>query len=167
MKSVASAALLAISLAVSSTAFAQSAAPADPATLSAARDVVARMQGDRAAVLQAMSAPMAGMLAQMGIKEPDRAQVIVSEVIVPTLSAHYDELLDVQARAFAGALSASDLQAVAAFFATPAGRNFSAAQPKLAQAQMNGMTQWMGKLAPELQTKIAEAAQKHGWTGKK
>ena len=44
---------------------AKPAAPAatlDPATLKAARDVVAQMQGDRAALLNAMAAPMVGMM---------------------------------------------------------------------------------------------------------
>jgi hypothetical protein len=139
---------------------------ADPERLAAAKEVVAAAQGDRAAVLAAMKAPMVGMMQQMGIKEQDRAQVMVDEVVLPTLASHYDDLLSVQALAFAAVLSKEDLKAVAAFYATPAGRNMVKAQPQLSQAMLTGMQQWMGSLAPELREKIAKAAQAHGWDGR-
>lgn len=163
MAQVIRSAFLALAVTLASNAFAQQAAPADPAVIAAARDLVSKMQGDRSAVLQSMAAPMAGMVAQMGVSQSDRAQVLVSEVIMPTLAARYDELLDIQAKAFAGALPVSDLQAAAAFFGSPAGRNFAAAQPKLAQATMTGMSQWMSSIAPDLQAKLQAAIQKHGW----
>lgn len=136
----------------------------DPATLKVARETVAQMQGDRAATLGSMAAPMVGMMQQIGIKEPDRAQVLVQEVVMPTLSAHYDELLDVQARGYASALGKDDLQAISAFYATPAGKHLVAAQPQLAQAQLAGMQQWMGSVMPEIQGKLTKAIQVHGWT---
>lgn len=139
----------------------------DAATLQAARAVVAKMQGDRAAVLASMSGPMVGMIQQMGLKEPERAQVLVQEVVMPVLSAHYDEFLTIQARSYASVLGAADLQAISAFFDTPAGRNFAAAQPRLAQAQLTGMTQWMTAIAPELQSKLAQAMQARGWSTKR
>ena len=141
-----------------------SASAPDPATLKVARETVAQMQGDRAATLGAMSAPMVGMMQQMGIREPNRAQVLVEEVVMPTLSAHYDELLDVQARGYASALGKDDLQAISAFYASPAGKHLVAAQPQLAQAQLTGMQQWMGSVMPEMQGKLTKAIQVHGWT---
>ena len=152
-------------LLLSCSAFAQAPAASAPTpdALKAARGIVTQMQGDRANVLKVMSAPMIGLMQQMGIKEPDRAQVLVQEVVMPLLSAHYDELLDVQARAYATALTVADLQAISAFYATPAGHNLAVAQPTLAQAQVAGMTQWISTLAPELQTKLAQAIQTHGW----
>ena len=134
-----------------------------PAALKAARDTVAQMQGDRATVLKTMSAPMVSFMQQMGIREPDRAQVLVQEVVLPVLTSHYDELLDIQAKSYATVLSAADLQAISAFYASSAGRNLAAAQPTLAQAQLSGMTQWMGTVSPEMQTKLAQAIQAHGW----
>lgn len=139
------------------------AATQDPATLKVAREVVAQMQGDRATTLNAMAAPMAGMMQQMGVREPERAQVIVREAVLPMLTAHYDELLDLQARSFATVLTKDDLQAVGAFYASPAGRRLAAAQPQLAQAQMTGTTQWMQALMPEMQTKIMQVIKAHGW----
>lgn len=158
------AATLAAALLVSGAALAQLAGGVvDPAALAAARDVVSKAQGDRAAVLQSMSAPMAGLVAQLGVREPDRAQVLVNEVILPTLSSRYDELIDLQARSYATVLSVGDLQAISAFYSTPAGRNLATAQPKIAQAQVAGMTQWMTAVAPDLQAKLTSAIQNHGW----
>lgn len=135
----------------------------DPALVKIARDTVAQMQGDRAATLNAMAAPMVGMMQQIGIKESDKAQVLVNEVVLPTLSAHYDELLDIQARGFAMILSKDDLQGIDAFYATPAGKRLATAQPQLAQVQMTGLQQWMQTVAPEMQGKIVKAVQDHGW----
>jgi uncharacterized protein len=139
------------------------AATPDPATLKAARDVVAQMQGDRSTTLNAMSGPMVGMMQQMGVREQDRAQVLVQEVVLPMLTARYDDLLDIQARSFAGVLAKEDLQAIGAFYATPAGKRLAAAQPQLAQAQLTGMTQWMSQMMPEMQAKLTQAIKAHGW----
>ncbi|GJE62717.1 DUF2059 domain-containing protein [Methylobacterium trifolii] len=135
----------------------------DAATLKIAREVVMQMQGDRTAVLNTMGAPMVGLMQQMGVKEPDRAQVLVQEVVIPVLTAHYDELLDIQARGYASVLGKEDLQAVGAFYASPAGRRLAVAQPQLAQAQMSGMSQWMQSVMPDMQGKIVQAIKAHGW----
>ena len=135
----------------------------DPALVKVARDTVAQMQGDRAATLSAMAGPMVSMMQQIGIKETDKAQVLVQEVVMPTLTAHYDELLDIQARGFATVLGKDDLQAIAAFYATPAGKHLAAAQPQLAQIQLTGMQQWMQGVMPEMQGKLIKAIQAHGW----
>ncbi|MCJ2103790.1 hypothetical protein MKK82_33785, partial [Methylobacterium sp. E-046] len=51
----------------------------DPARLQVARETVAQMTGDRAATLRSMAAPMVGMMQQIGIKEAEKAQVLVQE----------------------------------------------------------------------------------------
>ncbi len=140
------------------------AAAPDAATLKAAREVIASMQGDRTTLLNAMAAPMVGMMQQIGVKQQDQAQALVQEVVLPTLTAHYDELLDIQARSYATALGKDDLQTIATFYASPAGRRLAAAQPQLAQAQMAGTQQWMQSVMPEMQGKLTKAIQAHGWT---
>lgn len=64
---------------LSTAAYSQSASGAPPSSeaLQAARDVVMRAQGDRNVTLKAMSAPTIGLIQQAGVKEPDRAQVLV------------------------------------------------------------------------------------------
>lgn len=138
-----------------------------PEALQAARDVVTHAQGDRTVMLKSMSVPMAGLIQQIGVTQADRAQVLVQEVVMPVLSAHFDQLVDIQARIYASALSVDDLKAVAAFYATPAGHDLTAAQPMIAQAQIAGMSQWMGAVAPEMQGKLLQAVKAHGWAAQK
>jgi hypothetical protein len=111
-----------------------------------------------------MGAPMVGLIQQMGVKEADRAQVLVQDVVMPVLTSRYDELIDIQARSYAAALGKEDLQAIGVFYASPAGRRLVAAQPQLAQAQMTGMTQWMQSVTPEMQAKLVQAIQARGWS---
>ena len=122
-----------------------------------------KMQGDCEVALASMGDPMVGLIQQMGVKDPERAQVMVREVILPVMTAHYDELLDIQARSFAGVLGANDLKAVSAFYDTPAGKALAKAQPQLGQALLTGMTQWMDALASEIQSKLVQAIKAHGW----
>lgn len=151
---------LALALAVSPfTALAQTAP--SPEALALARDLVVKTSGDQAATLQGISGPMVGMMQQMGIKQPDRAQAL--EAVVPVLTAHYDDLINIQAKSFASALTIDDMKAIGAFYNTPAGQSLIRAQPQLAQATLTGMTQWMTSLQPELQAKIQQMVKSHGW----
>lgn len=142
-------------------------ATVDPERLAAAREVIAAAQGDRKQVLDAMRAPLTGMMAQTmaphDAKAAERAPILLDEVVMPLLAAHFDELLSIQAISFAAVLSLDDLKAVSAFYKTPAGRNLVKVQPQLAQAQLTGMKQWMGALMPEMQRKTMDAAKAHGW----
>ncbi|WP_342150850.1 DUF2059 domain-containing protein [Methylorubrum sp. SB2] len=139
----------------------------DPARLALARDVIARAQGGREATLAAMKGPLGALLdqqmRQMGVAAPDKAQIMMDEVLMPILTAHYDEMLNVQALAYAAVFPAEDLRAIAAFYATPAGQRLAKAQPQLAQASLVGIRQWMAALMPEIQQKLAETAKAHGW----
>jgi hypothetical protein len=81
------------------------AAAPDPTLLKVARETVAQMRGDRTATHGSMAAPVIGMMQQIGIEVPDKAQVLVQEVVMPTPTAHYDELLAIQARGFATVLN--------------------------------------------------------------
>lgn len=110
-----------------------------------------------------MAAPMVPLVQQLGVREADKAQTLVQEVILPTLTENYDKLLDGQAKSYASVLSVPDLKALAAFYDTPAGRNVAAAQPRLAQAQLAATTSWMQGIAPELQAKLQQAIKAHGW----
>ncbi|MFC7051329.1 DUF2059 domain-containing protein [Hansschlegelia quercus] len=107
---------------------------------------------------------MVGYVQQAGVPDREKANAVVREVVLPLMSDHYDELLAITAQSFAQALNPADLHAISAFYDTPAGRALLKAQPQLAQAQVNGISQWMARLAPELQAKVAATAKAHGWT---
>ena len=139
------------------------AAAPDAATLKVAREVVAQMTGDRAMTLNGIAASLSGFFQQMGIKEPDHAQVLAQEVVLPMFTAHYDEFLDIQARSLASVIGKEDLQALGAFYASPAGRRFAAAQPQLGQALITGMTQWISGMEPEMEARLDAAIKARGW----
>ena len=137
----------------------------DAATLALAKQLVAKTAGDRDQVITSLSAPMVGFMQQMGINDPTKAKQLVDEAIMPLLREHYDELVDIQAKSYAQALTPDDLKATLAFYDTKAGQDLVRAQPALAQARVAGLTQWMGTLQPEMQARVAKIAKAHGWSG--
>ena len=134
-----------------------------PEALTLARQLVAKVDPSPQQTIQSMAGPMVGMIQQMGVQQPDRAQALVSEAVVPILSDHINDLVDMSAQSYAQVLTVDDLKAVLAFYNTKAGADLIAAQPKLAQLRIQGVTQWMGKLQPEIQGKIQAVAKAHGW----
>lgn len=144
-------------------ALAQASTAPSAETLKVARELVAKITGDRSATLKSIAGPMVGMIQQMGIKQQDRAQALVQEALMPILMAHYDDLLAIHARSYATVLSVADMKAIATFYDTPAGQSLMRAQPQLAQATVTGMTEWITGLQPEMQMKIQQTIQAHGW----
>ena len=134
-----------------------------PASLALARQLVTKIEPAPQQTIAQMTGPMVGMVQQMGIDKPDRAQALVHEALVPILEEHISGLIDRSAQAYAQVLSEADLKATIAFYDTPAGQDLIKAQPTLAQLRITGLTQWMATLQPEMQTKIAEVVKKHGW----
>ena len=154
---------LAVALALSPFAASAQTAVPGPEALALARDLVVKTSGDRDATLQSIGGPMAGMMQQIGISQPDRAKALVQEAVMPILTTHYDDLLAIKAKSFAAVLSVEDMKAIGAFYGTPAGQSLIRAQPQLAQATLTGMTQWVTALQPEMQTKIQQVVKSHGW----
>jgi len=142
---------------------AQTPGTTNPEALTLARQLVLKAEGDRNTTIQSISTPMVGMMQQMGVRDPAQAQALVSEAIIPVLQEHFDQLLTIEAQSYASVLSVDDLKAAIAFYDSPAGQDMIRAQPQLAQAKITGMTQWMGTLRPELQTKIQAMMQAHHW----
>ena len=128
-----------------------------------ARELISRTTADRASTIQGLSGPMVGLMQQIGIRQPDRAQAMVQEAVLPLLNEHFDQLLEIQAKSYASLLSVADMTAALAFYATPAGEDLIHAQPKLAQMQVTGMTQWITSLQPELQARVQQMIKEHGW----
>lgn len=131
--------------------------------LALAKQLVAKVDPSPQQTIAAMAGPMVGMVQQMGVTQPDRAQALVQEAMLPVLGEHVSDLTDMSAQAYAQVLSVDDLKAVLAFYNTKAGADLIAAQPQLAQLRVQNLTQWMGKMQPELQSKIQAVAKAHGW----
>ena len=142
---------------------AQAPAP-DAQTLALAKQLVVKTGGDRDQTLTGMSSSMVGFMQQMGISDPTKARQLVDEAILPLLRDHYDDLLALQATSYAQVLSPDDLKGTLAFYDTKAGQDLIAAQPALAQARLQGVTQWIGVLQPQIQARVQQVAKAHGWT---
>ncbi len=146
-----------------SSSHAQAAAEPSADQIKLAREFLGRTNVDRASTLAAMRAPMIGMMQQIGITQPDRAQAVVQEAILPLVDKHFDDYLAIMAKNYASVLSADDLKAGIAFYDTPAGQHIIKLQPQLAQLQLAGTTQWMASMQPEMQARVMQVLQTHGW----
>ena len=134
-----------------------------PEGLRLARELATLIEGDRKSVLRALGGPMIDMLQQMGVRQPDRALVLVEEVMLPVLSSRHDELLDIQAESYASVLKEDELRDALAFYNTPAGQSLIRVQPQLAQLKLTGMTRWISALRPELRSRIQQTVKTRGW----
>jgi hypothetical protein len=136
---------------------------ASPEALGLAKQLTAKIEPNPQQTINQLGGSMVGMMQQMGIKDPEHAQVIVHEALVPMLSEHIGGLIDRSAEAYAETVSVEDLKAIIAFYETKAGQDLIKAQPLLAQRRIQGITAWMGEMQPEMQTKIAAVIKQHGW----
>lgn len=148
--------------AAGATATAQTTAPS-PEAISLGRELVEVTTGNKDQTLAAMRGPMAGLVGQMGISDPAKANTLVNEAMLPVLSEHFDDLLRSQAASYAQILSVDDLRAVITFYHTPAGKDLVAAQPALASARLTSLTQWLQGFQPEIAAKVKQVAEAHGW----
>ncbi len=128
------------------------------------RQLVEITTGNKDQTFAAMRVPLAGMVTQMGVSDPAKAQTLVNEAMMPVLNEHFDDLLTAQATSYAQALSEPDLRAIIAFYDSPAGKDLVAAQPTLAAARLTSLSHWIQGFQPEIVTKVQQVAQAHGWT---
>ena len=75
-----------------------------------------------------------------------RTSAIISEEILKSYRARYPDLMKAVAHEYAAKFTEADLQAALAFYQTPAGQRFIAAQPQL-QADMSEAGRVIGKAA--------------------
>ncbi len=135
----------------------------NPEALAVARQIVAKAGLNRAAVVQAMSAPLIAFMGQSGSLAPDRAKIIVSEGLLPLLDSNFDKILELQAQTYASTMSADDLKGLLAFYETTAGQDFLRAQPQLTQGLLSDMNTLVAALKPILVAKVREIVKAHGW----
>ncbi len=155
------AAAFALAVAAAPPAWAQG--KATPETLALAKQLIAKITPNRDQTLAAMAGPMVGMMRQMGVTQQDRAQALVDDALMPTMRDHFDAFLAIQAQSYATVLTEDDLKALLTFYDTKAGRDMVAAEPTLAQLRVQGITQWMGQIQPEMQQKIQAMIKAKGW----
>ena len=66
----------------------------------------------------------------------------------PEFEKQADEMIDIAAQIFAKHMSEADLKAAAAFFDSPSGKQYVAAQPAILSDLVTAMDGWQGKVRP-------------------
>jgi len=80
----------------------------------------------------------------------------------PEFDARRDEMLDTSARIFAARLSEAELRDVAAFFKSPIGQRYVAAQPAILGEMFAEMQGWTERVEQFVLTRVREEMQKRG-----
>jgi hypothetical protein len=172
-KSCLPAAVLAACLACHTPAMAQSAAalavdvnatPPSPQALGLARTLAAETSTGDVATLGWLSMPLGRLMHKMGTLTAEQSRAVMQDAVIPVLRAHAAELAEIEARTYAAVLSLDDLKAATAFYATPAGKSLIRMHAPLLQANLVAVTQLLENLKPEMQPKVRDALQAHGWT---
>jgi hypothetical protein len=99
-----------------------------------------------AALAQAPSAPAAVKARLTDAASRAQAEAIMGEEMMKSLRKRYPAIASATVKQYAATFSETDLQAAIAFYQSPAGQRFVAAQPKL-QAAMSGQGHVIGMAA--------------------
>ena len=135
----------------------------DPARLAAAKEVLGASGS-----AQQMDAVMPMMMNQMamifGTQKPQHKAEIdkAFQAVAAKFSARKQELIDLVAELYAETFSADDLKGLLAFFKSPIGAKFVAAQPQLLQQQMLAGQRWGQKIGQEVEAELRQELKKRG-----
>lgn len=156
---------LAPALAQQPPAAAPPAAPAnvDPARLKAARDllVATNTDGQFATIIPLMFKQMRQSLPSQGPKQQEEVNQVFDEIQKRFLERR-GEILDQIAHLYAQKFSPEEMNALADFYRSPAGRKFIAAMPDLAADAMRLGNAWGQQIGREAEQSIRDELQKRG-----
>jgi hypothetical protein len=95
---------------------------------------------------------------------PDRAKEIrdVFAQLVPRFLQRKGELIDQIAGLYAAELTLQELNAIVAFYKSPAGLKFAAAQPKIVRESMALGQQWGQRIGAELEQQARQELRRRG-----
>jgi uncharacterized protein len=80
----------------------------------------------------------------------------------PEFDKQADEMTDIAAQVFAKRLNEADLNAVAAFFNSSAGKQYVATQPAVLTDIVTAMQGWQGKVSTNMMERVREEMKKKG-----
>jgi hypothetical protein len=86
----------------------------------------------------------------------------VFESLRPEFEKQADEMTDIAAQIFAKHMSEVDLNAAVAFFDSPPGKQYVAAQPLILTDIVTAMQGWQGKVSTNMMTRVREEMKKKG-----
>jgi uncharacterized protein len=82
--------------------------------------------------------------------------------LVPDFMKTEGQVVDAAALSLAKRMSSDDLKATAAFFQSPAGKNYVEAQPAALQEIVAAVQGWQQKLSTDMMTRVREEMKKQG-----
>jgi hypothetical protein len=86
----------------------------------------------------------------------------VFAALAPEFIQQADEMTDIAAQIFAKHMSEADLKAAVAFFTSPSGKQYVAAQPPILTDIVTAMQGWQGKVSTNMMTRVREEMKKKG-----
>jgi hypothetical protein len=86
----------------------------------------------------------------------------VFAALAPEFIKQADEMTDIAAQIFAKHMSEADLKAAVAFFTSPSGKQYVAAQPPILTDIVTAMQGWQGKVSTNMMTRVREEMKKKG-----
>lgn len=87
---------------------------------------------------------------------------IVLEQLRPEFDKQSEEMIDQSARIYATLLSEKDIDAINAFFDSPAGKKYVGAQPLFLNQLVSGMQAWQQKISIIMMSRVREEMKKRG-----
>jgi hypothetical protein len=138
-------------------------APITPAQLAAARDLVIA-----SGLSRSFSVVIPQFIDQIGGSLTETRPELVEDLkavfasLRPEFDKQADQMTDIAAQIFAKRLSEPDLKTANAFFGSPAGKQYVAAQPAILTDIVTAMQGWQGKLSTDMMTRVREEMKKKG-----
>ena len=145
------------------TAEAQQAAAMSPASLAAAKELLAALGSDKQ--LEAMIPMMMQNMRQLVLQQRPGAQKELDEALKALegkFTARRSELIDEVAKTYAAMVPVEDMKAMTAFFVSPAGKRFVTLQPELMRQSMAVGQRWGEKLGREVEIELRQELKKRG-----
>jgi hypothetical protein len=138
-------------------------APITPAQLAAARALViaSGMSRSFSVVIPQFVDQIGGSLAETRPELTEDLKAVFTE-LRPEFERQADEMIDIAAQIFAKHMNEADLKAASAFFDSPSGKQYVAAQPAILSDLVTAMDGWQGKVSTNMMTRVREEMKKKG-----
>ncbi|MGO9675589.1 MAG: DUF2059 domain-containing protein [Methylocella sp.] len=139
------------------------AAPVTPSQLAAARALViaSGMSRSFTAVIPQFVNQIGGSLTETRPELTEDLKAVFA-ALAPEFNKQADEMTDIAAQIFAKHMSEPDLKAAVAFFNSPSGKQYVAAQPPILSDLVTAMQGWQGKVSTNMMTRVREEMKKKG-----
>jgi uncharacterized protein len=148
---------------MSSAALAQKAPAADPAAITAAKDLMQALgiEAQFETVIETMTKGMSQALRQ---KQPGKAKEI--DEVMTKLAAKFrsrkTDVIDMTAPLYAEKFTIAELKEIGAFYKTPIGQKMLKTQPEIMQRSMQMGMVWGQKIGQEVEAEAREELKKRG-----